>query len=268
MLGASPSSRIALPASLAQAVWRGDALGNAAHAVIPSGHAMLDAELPGGGWPCGNLTDVLITQNSQAEWRLLTPALAQLVRSGGSVLLIGSPCVPYLPGLAREGLRDDRLIRIDALSLTERLWATEQALKARCLTAVLAWLPHAQPAQIRRLQACANRHPGLAFVFRPAAARLDASAAPLRVQLGIGPCPHPLLIDILKRRGPVLDKVLHLAHWPAGLAPLLPTARPHPHRTPTPPAPRAPTRASSTDHHHDAMDGLVARLATAGAIPR
>lgn len=214
----------ALPEHVAQGVWRGDAIGRAASTVIRSGHALLDAQLPGGGWPCQAMTEVLLAQSGQAEWRLLSPALAEIVRRGGSVLLIGPPHVPHLPGLSREGLRDDRLIRVDAQTPSERLWATEQALKAGCVSAVLSWLPQVRPEQIRRLHACAAQHPGPLFVFRPAKAQTDSSAAPLRVLLGLGPCPHPLQVQIIKRRGPMLDQVLSLPHWPTGLMPLLPPA--------------------------------------------
>ncbi len=269
-------ARIDLPEPLAQAVWRGDALGGTAHPVIPSGHALLDAELPGGGWPCRNLTDILITQNLQAEWRLLAPALAQVMRLGGSVLLIGPPGAPYLPGLVGEGLNPRQLLRVDASALAERLWATEQALKASCFTAVLSWLPHAQAGQIRRLQACAARHPGPVFVLRPAESRIESSAAPLRVVLGLGPSPHPLQVEILKRRGPVLDHTLQLAHWPAALAPLLPQSQPvQPAiRQPAPvsvPAAMPSRQPSSRPSHlplaepHAALDGLAARLAAIAA---
>jgi protein ImuA len=223
--------------------------------VIPSGHAALDAELPGGGWPCQAMTEVLQTQASQAEWRLLTPALARLVRQGGSVLLIGAPQCPHLPGLCKEGLRDDRLIRIDAQTPAERLWATEQALKARCVSAVLSWLPQVRPEQIRRLHACAAQHPGPLFVFRPVRAQADSSAAPLRVLLSLGPCPHPLQIEIIKRRGPVLGRRLSLPHWPAGLAPLLPMPRPPSSPPVTHPRPQRQTDPSP---HHVALDGLAA----------
>ncbi len=214
----------ALPEHVAQAVWRGDAMGRVASTVIPSGHSALDAELPGGGWPCQAMTEVLLAQSAQAEWRLLSPALAQVVRQGGSILLIAPPHSPHLPGLFREGLHEERLIRVDAQTPAERLWATEQALKAGCVSAVLSWLPQVRPEQIRRLHACAAQHPGPLFVFRPAKAQADSSAAPLRVLLGLGPCPHPLQVQIIKRRGPMLDQVLSLPHWPAGLMPLLPPA--------------------------------------------
>lgn len=252
----------ALPEHLAQAVWRGDAMGRVCSTVIPSGHALLDAELPGGGWPCQSMTEVLLAQSAQAEWRLLSPALAQIVTQGGSVLLIAPPHVPHLPGLHKEGLRDDRLIRIDACPPAERLWATEQALKAGCVSAVLSWLPQVRPEQIRRLHACAAQHPGPLFVFRPAKAQADSSAAPLRVLLELGPCPHPLQVHIVKRRGPMLDQPLSLPYWPAGLAPLLP-AHPSPTSTPliTSPIPESAARPDThrQPSHHVALDRLAAR---------
>ncbi|HEX5356743.1 MAG TPA: translesion DNA synthesis-associated protein ImuA [Aquabacterium sp.] len=256
-----------LPEHLAQAVWRGDAMGRVCSTVIPSGHHMLDAELPGGGWPCQSMTEVLLTQSAQAEWRLLSPALAQIVKRGGSVLLIAPPHAPHLPGLHKEGLRDDRLIRIDACTPAERLWATEQALKAGCVSAVLSWLPQVRPEQIRRLHACAAQHPGPLFVFRPAKAQADSSAAPLRVLLGLGPCPHPLQVQIVKRRGPMLDQPLSLPYWPAGLTPLLPAA-PLPTLSPTssPPltSPLSATHPATPDTHqapphHAALDRLATR---------
>ncbi|MFT3856887.1 MAG: translesion DNA synthesis-associated protein ImuA [Aquabacterium sp.] len=264
----SVSACTALPEHLAQAVWRGDALGSATQTVISSGHPLLDAELPGGGWPCRSMSEILINQMGQAEWRLLSPALAQLTKLGGSVLLIGAPHVPHLPSLWREGLHEDRLVRIDAQTPAERLWATEQALKARCVCAVLSWLSHARTQEIRRLQACATQHPGLFFVFRPVSAQADSSAAPLRVRLGLAPYPHPLTLEIIKRRGPMLEAPLTLPHWPRGLVSLLPASRPVQSgpvpRMPRPSQPSRTAHAAPTDialsspHHHAALDGLAA----------
>lgn len=260
-----------LPPHLAALVWRGEVMGHHQASVMSSGHAALDAVLPGGGWPCHSLTEILQAQAGLGEWRLLTPALARLVAQGGSVLLIGAPRLPYLPGLAREGILPERMIRIDADALAERLWATEQALKAQCVTAVLSWLPQAKAEQIRRLQACAAQHPGLFFAFRPVRAAHESSAAPLRLHLSLGPCPHPLEVHVIKRRGPLLTEPIVLSHWPRGLAELwsiqsgslssvrdaeadtpitLPLGQPSPHREATTPSPRS----------HAALDGLVARL--------
>lgn len=266
----------ALPPHLAALMWRGDAMGHHQAAVVSSGHAALDEVLPDGGWPCHSLTEILQAQAGLGEWRLLMPALARLIGQGGSVLVIGAPRLPYLPALTREGVRADRVIRIDAEGPAERLWATEQALKAQCVTAVLSWLPQARPEQIRRLQACAAQHPGLFFAFRPVRTAQESSAAPLRLHLALGSCPHPLEVQVLKRRGPLLSEPIVLSHWPQGLAALWHSAPATCKTTPSVPSASAPSNVSpaaplsppgrrpappipSTIDHAE-LDGLAARL--------
>lgn len=214
-----------LPEHLSQSVWTGVSLAKSHGLTVPSGHPELDAHLPGGGWPAQTLTELLQEQTGLGEWRLVLPSLRRLIKQGASVVLIGSPHPPFLPALQREGIPPDKLIRVDASSQAQRLWATEQAIKAPCLTAVLSWLPHARAEHLRRLQTSAARHPGLLFVMRPLSARHEASAAPLRLVLRLGPLPHPLLVDIIKRKGPMLAQTLTLPHWHQGLAPLIPQVR-------------------------------------------
>ncbi|APW47500.1 hypothetical protein [Rhodoferax antarcticus] len=48
---------------------------------LPSGHAALDAQLPGGGWPVGASCEILQPQAGQGEWRLLLPALRSLTQA-------------------------------------------------------------------------------------------------------------------------------------------------------------------------------------------
>ena len=57
-------------------VWRGDQLASAKVPTVASGFAPLDAELPGGGWARGALTEVLADGAGQGECSLLLPALA------------------------------------------------------------------------------------------------------------------------------------------------------------------------------------------------
>lgn len=226
MSDARPSltDTLALPAHLAAAVWQGRHAPAPLARVWPSGHPALDAELPGGGWPRGSLTEILQTQGGLGEWRLLGPALQTLVAAGGQVLLIAPPWVPCGPALSAMGLPPEQLVWVTADTAAQRLWATEQALKAPCLSAVLAWLPQASAAQMRRLHAHASRHPGLLFALRPAEAAGQPSAAPLRLALGLADMPHPLQVSLLKRRGPVREAPLLLPHWPQGLLPLLTAA--------------------------------------------
>src|SRR6266702_1573806 len=63
-------------------IWRGDDLSRAGAPTLPCGFPGLDAELPGGGWPAGALTEILPAHEGIGELRLLGPALAGLSRRG------------------------------------------------------------------------------------------------------------------------------------------------------------------------------------------
>src|SRR5687768_5371524 len=113
----SVSSSLASFASARHNVWRGDELGMADLPVIGTGHAALDAELPGGGWPVGAMTELLQDRPEAHVWQLLLPALARSVTTrGGPVVLVGAPHEPFGPALAAGGLPIEALmwVRSDA----------------------------------------------------------------------------------------------------------------------------------------------------------
>jgi protein ImuA len=211
-------------------VWRGSELGQHPNPVQATGWAQLDAELPGGGWPSRSLTEVLLPQPTTLEWRLLGPALGKLASAGRQIAVIAPPHQPYLPGLQQNGLHAQRLVWIRADKPAERLWATEQLIKANACGAVLAWLPQARPEQVRRLQVCAQSCDGLVFLCRPESARHESSAAPLRV-LARPALDWQLHLQILKRRGPTLDETIRLASTPGGLTNLITPRLEHPSRS-------------------------------------
>ena len=209
-----------LPPSVQAAIWRGDQLGSPITRVVPSGYPSLDAELPGGGWPARSLTELLQAQPTVLEWRLLSPAMRQVVAKGEDIVIVGPPKAPHLPGLRDEGIDERRLVWIQAATPAERLWVTEQLVKANAGGMVVSWLPQARQEQIRRLQVCSQSCDSPVFLCRPAAAKHEPSAAPLRVQVRFG-VDWELQVHLLKRKGGVHDGVLHLPSVPRGLAPLI-----------------------------------------------
>ena len=215
---------LSLDASFAAAgrpLWRGDELGAADAAVIGTGHAALDAQLPGGGWPVGALTELLQAQAPAHAWQLLLPALAQAVaQKGGPVAVIGAPYEPFAPALAAGGLPPEALLWIRSEAPAARLWACEQALRCAEVAAVLAWLPRARVGELRRLQLAAAQHEALLFVFRPESVAQSASPARLRLQLADAG-PQHMDIHILKRRGPPLAAPVTLPARSERLAALL-----------------------------------------------
>ena len=207
-----------LPNRVSQAIWRGTEVGQASQAVVATGFENLDAQLPGGGWPCNAITELLQPQPTLCEWRLLSPALASLVASGGQILLVGPPKRPHAPGLLKLGITEKNLVWIAADTPAERLWTTEQLVKANPRGgAILAWLPQARAEQLRRLQVHSQSCDCPVFLFRPEAAQLDASPAPLRVLASLG-TDWQLNVQILKRKGALMDGSIALTSIPGTLA--------------------------------------------------
>ena len=252
-----------LPRHVAAALWRGNELGSPVTSVVSSGFTALDTELPGGGWPCRSLTEVLQAQPTVAEWRLLAPAMRQLVETGQDVVVVGPPSCPHLPGLRHVGLDERRLVWVQSEAPAERLWVTEHLIKANAGGVLVAWLPQARQEQIRRLQVCAQHWDGLIFLCRPAAAEHEPSAAPLRVQLSFG-LDWELHVHVLKRKGPTHEGVVTVKSVPGGLDAILtprlqrpsrivaqrqslPT-RKEPHDVVGRPAPRQPALRRVTTH--------------------
>jgi hypothetical protein len=195
-------------------IWRGAELARSARPGIASGFAPLDAELPGGGWPCGALTEILPQHQGIGELRLLGPALARLAAQGKFIAWIAPPHLPYAPALAAAGIALARIVIVKTARDSDSLWATEQALRSAACGAVLAWPLEPSYAQLRRLQLAAETGRCLAVLFRPSQAAREPAPAALR--LALATCAGGLALSILKRRGAPLSRLILL---PASLAP-------------------------------------------------
>jgi cell division inhibitor SulA/protein ImuA len=207
-------------------VWRGKAAA-VAHAVIPTGFHELDRALPGGGWPLGALTEILVDGYGIGELGLLMPALAALTKEDPAkpkkwVAWIAPPFIPYAPALQQHGVNIDRLLMIhppskgtragmpavgqcreqlprDArgaiASGKSRLWAIEQAIRSGSSAGVLAWVAAADDVILRRLQLAAEEQGCWVLLFRPSSTRLQRSPAALRIHIS------QARVEILKCRG-------------------------------------------------------------------
>lgn len=174
---------------------------------VPTGCAELDAALPGGGWPRGALSEILVGQDGIGELSLVMPALAALTQARQRVVLIAPPYIPYAPALAAAGIDLAFLVQIDAQAVNAH-WTAEQCLRAGCCGAVLNWLPNADYRQLRRLQLAAESGSAAGFVFRPANAAAQPSPAALRLRVHVGA--QGTDIEILKCRGRFGEASAHL----------------------------------------------------------
>jgi protein ImuA len=197
-------------------IWRGSDIARIACPGIATGFAALDAELPGGGWPCAALTEILPQHEGIGELRILGPALAQLAAQGKFIAWIAPPYLPYAPALAAAGIGLERVLIVKTSRDGDSLWAAEQALRSAACGGVLAWPREIRFAQLRRLQLAAEGGRCLAVLFRPTEAAREPSPAVLRIALATSA--GGLALSILKRRGAPLSRPILLPALSAPLA--------------------------------------------------
>lgn len=179
-------------------LWRGREP-NRNQQTLATGHKLLDARLPGGGWPVGALTELVTECPGLGEFSLLFPALSRLSNNNQWLILIDPPWIPYPAALHGHGLTLEQLLLVRTGSIKDSLWACEQALHSGRGGAVLAWPEQAGFARLRRLQLAAEAGAKLAFLFQPQQTLAAASPAALRLHLQSD---EPgTRIDILKCRG-------------------------------------------------------------------
>ena len=178
------------------AIWRGRS--TAPTDTLSTGFSTLDAGLPGGGWPCTGLIEILTPRTGLGELRLLVPLLARL---GGEsparwAAWIAPPFEPYAPALTGYGVPLDRQL---VVRTAVPLWAMELALDSGACAVALAWAGRAQAKHLRRLQLATLRGRTPGFLFRPLGDAGEASPAQLR--LSFEPTPGGAVVRLLKSRG-------------------------------------------------------------------
>jgi hypothetical protein len=190
-------------------VWRGGELEHASQPSLPTGHALLDRELPGGGWPAGTLSEVLHDDVGIGEVAFLSGALTRAGDEDRLIAWIHPPHLPYAPAIAQSGIDLTRCLVIRPASLEDAMWSSEQVLRSGCCGAALIWLGEKTDyAVLRRLQMAAQAGRSMAVLFRSSAAERSSTPAHLRVVLEADR--GRLKVRIPKRRGPPLVKPITL----------------------------------------------------------
>jgi hypothetical protein len=197
-------------------IWRGNQRAQTAEDALPTGFAALDALLPGGGWPRGALTELLLARQGIGELRLLMPTLARLAEADGWLAWVAPPYVPYAAALAAAGIDLKRLVVAKPPSEADAWWTAEQALRSGACGALLAWLRAADERRMRRLQLAAETGHSWGVLFRHARVAQERSPAALRLLLE--PVTDGLAVTILKRRGGPVSQPVVVAFPQAGVA--------------------------------------------------
>lgn len=159
----------------------------------PTQHHVLDALLPGGGWPVGAFCEIVHAKDGLGELSLVLPLLAHLTRSGRPVALLAPPHLPYVPAFLSQEIELGQLLVVEAPE-PDSFWAAEQLLHAHA-AAVLLWARRAEPQVLRRLQLAAEDVRAFVFLFHDGRLR-NFSPAALRLRVLLD-----RQVEILKCRG-------------------------------------------------------------------
>lgn len=178
-------------------LWRASQLSHSQRRCADTGFAPLSAELPGGGWPLGNLIELMIQQPGIGELQLLRPALSNL--NGRSIMFVQPPHVPQISAWASWDCVLSGLFWVHTKRATDALWTADKVLRSGTFGALLLWQDHVRNQTLRRLQLAAQESDTLFIMVRPTAVAEHSSPAPLR--LALEPTQRGLNITILKRRG-------------------------------------------------------------------
>jgi protein ImuA len=136
--------------------------------------------------------------------------------------------MPYMLAWENLGIDSQHIVMVRAHTPAERLWVLEQGIKSAAFGAIVGWLSGISHQATRKLQVIARTVATLAFLFRPASARLEPSAAPLRILLDPASrdaLSHTLCLHLLKRRGMPAGLPIYLT-LPLVLSPVLPEGLP------------------------------------------
>jgi protein ImuA len=183
-------------------IWRGSQCANRVQ-VCASGWPALDGLLPHGGWPLGNLIELIVPTWGIGELQLLLPTLIQLAPKMS--IWLDPPHQPYAPALLQQGV-DLTLVRLMHTPQPQQLWAMEQLLASQSVGSVLCWAKGISMLQLRRLQLATAKGGGLGFLFSSTAQTTGTTA----MRLELSGAPNLIKIRLLKAKGLLQPRVLKL----------------------------------------------------------
>jgi protein ImuA len=140
----------------------------------------LDDLLPDRGLRDGTLSEWLAPGPGSGAGTLAFAAAAGLLQTGGTCLVVDAARTFYPPAVSsRIDLR--QMVVVHPANARDELWALEQSLRCRGVTATIGWPERIDNRAYRRLQLAAETGGGCGFLLRPAKFRSEPSWADLRL---------------------------------------------------------------------------------------
>lgn len=153
----------------------------AAERRFSSGCPALDRWLPDRGFRPGSLVEWIAATPGCGASLLALTAVRKRQQGGGVAAVIDRGRKFYPPAAAAWGIDLATTLIIRPKNHSDELWAIDQALRSRQLTAVIAWPETVDSYAFRRLQLAVEESGTLGLLVRDAAARREPTWAHVRM---------------------------------------------------------------------------------------
>lgn len=141
----------------------------------------LDDAFDEGALPLGCIHELLIEgRDQEAASQGFISALMSKMSANGGIVWITKLRTIFPPGLTAFGLAPDRICFLDLSREKDALWAAEEALRCKTITAVVAEIANIDLTASRRLQLAAEHSGAPVFLMRLNPNRQGATASATR----------------------------------------------------------------------------------------
>jgi protein ImuA len=141
--------------------------GHGSH-VLDLGLGMMNHAFPDSCFPLGSVHEFIseTEEAAAATTGFITGILSGLMKVSGVTVWIGSSGSLFPPALKAFGIEPDRVIFVDLLKERDSLWAIEESLKCKGLSAVVGEIPELSFTVSRRFQLAVEQSRVTGFILR------------------------------------------------------------------------------------------------------
>jgi protein ImuA len=152
---------------------------------IPIGFRPIENAFPLARFPVGCMHEFinLSVEDASATAGFIAALLHKRMQMGGACLWISAARTLFPAALSHYGIEPHQVIFVDVKSEKEVLYATEEALKCNCLTAVMSEIKELSFKQSRRFQLAAEKSRVVGFILRTQPRTLATTACVSRWQI-------------------------------------------------------------------------------------
>lgn len=155
------------------------------NAALDAGLGLVKNAFPNATFPLGVIHEFIsnIPEENAASCGFVAGIIAALMRNGGALIWISASRTIFPPALRSFGISPGRIIFIDLKKEKEVLWAMEEALKCKGLSAVVGEIQELNFTASRRLQLAVEQSRVTGFVLRRNPRSINTTACLTRWQI-------------------------------------------------------------------------------------